>query len=276
MWVERDDVRINYEIIGDGPTVVLQTGGAGDGGMWKEHLRYLSDFRVVLLDHRGRGASSRPSGLTAHSMSHYVDVAVAVIEASSTEPVGFVGYSAGAQVGYALAASHSDLIASLVGLGVIWEPDPDPGGDAELEEYVDLLRTTGMAGLVTEVETEEGIELPGWLRDQFLSTDAEMFALNLEAWRDWTAPPLFSQIGCPTLLVAGALEDPSHLNELAATKIRRAEAHWLPVLGHVGAFLAAREQCEFIVPHLRATMSAFPVQDNWLVQRHRGSRRIAD
>ena len=196
-----------------------------------------------------------------HSMSHYVDDAVAVIEAASTDPVGFVGYSAGAQVGCALAASHSDLVASLIGLGVIWEPDPDPG-DAELEEYVELLRTKGMACLVTEVETEEGIELPGWLLAQFLSTDPEMFAVNLEAWRDWSASSLFSQIGCPTLLVAGALEDPSHLNELAATKIRRADAHRLPGLGHVGAFLAAREQCEFIVPHLRATLSAVPVQEN--------------
>jgi hypothetical protein len=93
-------------------------------------------------------------------------------------------------VGHALAASRSDLLASLVGLGVIWGPDPEPGGDAELEEYVDLINTLGMAGLVCEVETEEGIELPQWFREQFLSTDAEMFALNLEAWRDWTPSPL--------------------------------------------------------------------------------------
>jgi hypothetical protein len=147
MWVDRDDVRINDQIIGDGPTVVLQTGGAGDGGMWQEHLRYLSDFRVVLLDHRGRGASSRPSGLTAHSMSHYVEDVVAVIKASSTEPVE-----------------------------------------------------------------------------------------------------------CATLLVAGALEDPSYLNESAATKMPRAQGQWLPGHGHVGAFLAAREQCKLIVPHLRASL----------------------
>ena len=262
MWVDRDGVRISYELIGKGPTVVLQTGGAGDRGMWTEHLGYLTDFRVVLLDHRGRGASGRPANLAAHSMAHYVDDVVAVIEASSTAPVGFVGYSAGAQVGHALAASHPDLVASLVGLGVIWQPDPEPGGDAELKDYLDLLRTKGMAGLITEVETEEDIELPGWLRAQFLGTDPEMFALNLEAWRDWAASPLFSQIECPTLLVAGALEDPSHLNDSAAIKMQRAQAQWLPGLGHVGAFLAAREQCELIVPHLRATLSAVPIQDS--------------
>ena len=262
MWVNRNDVRIHCEIIGDGPTVILQTGGAGDGGMWKEHLRYLSDFRVVLLDHRGRGASSRPSYLAAHSMSRYVDDAVAVIEASSTAPVGFVGYSAGAQVGCALAASHPELVTSLVGLGVIWESSPSPDDDAELDEYVNLLRTKGMATLVTEVEMEEGIELPAWLLDQFLNTAPEMFALNLEAWRDWTAAPLLPRVRCPTLLVAGSLEDPSHSNESAAKRMRRAKAYSLPGLGHVGAFLAAREQCELIVPHLRATLAAAPVADN--------------
>jgi len=256
VWVDRHDVRIAYEIIGAGPTVVLQTGGAGDGGMWKEHLRYLTDFRVVLLDHRGRGLSSRPSSPAAHAMSEYVDDVVAVIAASSTEPVGFVGYSAGAQVGFALAASHPDLIASLVGLGVIWEePDPEQGGDAELEEYLAGLRTRGMAGVVTDVETEEGIELPPWLLAQFLNTDAEMFALNLEAWRHWTASPLLARIECPTLLVAGAREDPLQVNGSAVTRMRRAEAHWLPGLGHVGAFLAAREQCELVVSHLRSTLA---------------------
>jgi pimeloyl-ACP methyl ester carboxylesterase len=195
-------------------------------------------------------------------MSHYVDDAVAVIEASSTAPVGFVGYSAGAQVGCALAASHPELVASLIGLGVIWEPSPDPADDAELEDYVDVLRTKGMASLVTEVQTEEGIELPGWLLAQFLNTDPEMFALNLEAWRDWTASLLLPRVRCPTLLVAGALEDPSHHNESVAKRMRRAKAHWLPGLGHVGAFLATREQCELIVPHLRATLTAVPVADN--------------
>jgi pimeloyl-ACP methyl ester carboxylesterase len=154
------------------------------------------------------------------------------------------------------------LVASLVGLGVIWQPDPEPGGDAELAEYVELIRTKGLAGLVTEVQTEEGIELPSWLRAQFLGTDPEMFALNLEAWRDWAASPLFSQIDCPTLLVAGALEDPSHLNDSAATNMRQAKAYWLPGVGHVGAFLAADEQCKLIVPHLRATLSTVPMQDD--------------
>jgi pimeloyl-ACP methyl ester carboxylesterase len=222
--------------------------------MWQEQLRYLTDFRVVLLDHRGRGKSSRPSTLSAHEMSQYVDDVVAVIEDVSTEPVGVVGYSAGAQVGCALAAARPDLVASLVGLGGIWEADSDGGGDGGLEAYVERLRTGGMAGVVAEIQTEEGIELPGWLIAQFLDTDPEMFALNLEAWRGWTASPLLPRVECPTLLVAGAIEDPSRGNQTAAAKMPRAEAHWLPGLGHVGAFLASREQCELVVPHLRATL----------------------
>jgi hypothetical protein len=30
---------------------------------------------------------------------------------------------------------------------------------------------------------------------------------------------------------------------------------WLPGLGHVGAFLAARDQCQLFAPHLQATMA---------------------
>jgi len=253
MWVARPGVRIHCQIVGDGPTVILQTGGAGDGQMWQEYLPFLTGFRVVLLDHRGRGESSRPDQRSAHAVSEYVADAVEVIEAMAAGAVGFVGYSMGAQVGYALAASRPDLVTSLVGLGVIGDEAPDPTEGAELANF---LRTSGMEGLIEAVESEEGVELPDWLRAQFLATDAEQFALSVEAFSDWTPWPSLTEINCPTLLVAGALEDPTHLNETAADRLRRGRAAWLADCGHVGAFLAVRQQCELIVPHLRATIDA--------------------
>ncbi|HVQ86685.1 MAG TPA: alpha/beta hydrolase [Actinomycetes bacterium] len=251
MWVERDGVRINYSLIGDGPTVILHTGGAGDGAMWQEHLPYLRDFRLVLIDHRGRGASSQPTTLSGHAMIEYVSDVVAVVAELAVRRVGFVGYSMGAHIGYELAATRPDLIASLVGLGVTREIVPQPDEDVALAA---LVREHGMVALVNLVEEEERIALPEWLTQQFLDTNAEQFALSLEALKDWSVWPCFARIECPTLIVAGEAEDPPHLNAVAATKIALAQAVWLPGLGHVGAFLAAREQCQLIEPHLRSTL----------------------
>ena len=220
--------------------------------MWHEYVRHLVGYRLVMLDHRGRGRSDRPPEVAAHAISEYVCDVIAVIEALGVQRVGFVGYSMGAQVGYSLAATRPDLIASLVGLGVTWGPVSEPDEDIALASQV---RTQGMAALVALVEADEDIDLPPWLRDQFLDTDAEQFAISIEALKDWTGWPDYKRIESPTLLIAGEAEDPSHLNGAAVAEMSRGQAVWLPGLGHVGAFLAARDQCQLVAPHLQATLA---------------------
>jgi pimeloyl-ACP methyl ester carboxylesterase len=249
VWVARQSFWLHSEVVGDGPTVLLQTGGAGDRRMWREYLPHLDGFRVVTLDHRGRGRSDHAPKVAEHAIGEYVDDVVAVARALHAERVGFVGYSMGAAVGLELAARHPDLVASLVGLGVAWT-ESEPGEDAQL---VRLLRSHGMAALVDSVEDEEGIALPDWLRDQFLETDAEQFALSLEALDGWR--PDVAAVTCPTLLVAGTGEDPDGVNERAAARMPRGRAAYLDGLGHVGAFLAAQRQCDLIVAHLRDTLA---------------------
>lgn len=259
MWVERGDVRLWAEVSGTGPTVVLQTGGAGAGSMWREYVPQLDGFRVVALDHRGRGRSSKPGSAEQHAMPEYVADVVALADALSVPRFGFVGYSMGAQVGYALAAAHPDRVAALVALGGPWEQVPDP---TEPDELIDVLRTQGMPGLCTAVEDDEHLRLPDWLRQEFLGTDAEQFALSLDAWRGWTAWPQLGAVGCPTVVVAGELEDLELGNgewagrisdgQLAARGTASVTVRWLPGLGHVGAFLAAEQNSRTWVPKLRS------------------------
>ncbi|MFZ0325165.1 MAG: alpha/beta hydrolase [Actinomycetes bacterium] len=249
LWVDRDGFRIHCRVLGSGPTVVLHTGGAGDGTMWREYLPYLTGLRAVLLDHRGRGLTDSPTDVAGHSMGEYVSDVVAVARALDAPDISFVGYSMGAQVGYALAALHPELVTALVGLGGTWEVEADSDEDAQ---FASLLRRDGMAALVTAVEQDEGLTLPAWLRDQFLQTDPEQFALSIEAWADWSPWAVHASISCPTLLVAGSQEDPSRSNATAAAQMADARAVWLPDLGHVGAFLAAEDQCQVLVPHLRS------------------------
>jgi pimeloyl-ACP methyl ester carboxylesterase len=251
MRIVREGVGIHFETTGEGPTVVLHTGGAGDGGMWREHIPHLGGFRLVLLDHRGRGASDRPVAVEAHRMGEYVADVVAVLDALGEDRAGFVGYSMGAQIGYALAAAHPRRIRAMACLGVTDPQEPDPDGD---REYAALLRTEGCVGLIRAIEEEEGITLPAWLVEQFLATDAEQMALSVDAQEEWSPWPVHDRIACPTIIVAGTAEDPDRLNGEAAARMPAARAVWLDGLGHVGAFLAAAEQCSHIEPHLRAAM----------------------
>ena len=67
-YVERDDVRIFYEVYGDGdPTILLlPTWSIIHSRHWKAQIPYLArHFRVVTFDGRGNGKSDRPEGVAA-------------------------------------------------------------------------------------------------------------------------------------------------------------------------------------------------------------------
>jgi non-heme chloroperoxidase len=82
-FVERDGARIHYREEGTGFPVVLHTGGAGDGAMWDGagYTARLPGFRLILLDHRGRGRSSRVAGIEGHVPGAYVADVVATAAA---------------------------------------------------------------------------------------------------------------------------------------------------------------------------------------------------
>jgi pimeloyl-ACP methyl ester carboxylesterase len=235
---EGSGVRIHYEVVGDGPPLVLHTGLLGDSRMWRDagYVEALHGFRLVLVDHRGHGRSDRPAGLDAHRIERYAADVVAVLDALSIERAAFLGYSDGARVGYVLAAADPMRVAALVALGV---PGlHDAGERRELAELAALVRASGTGGLVDELERDEA-PLPAWLRAHFLETDAEMAALELEAWaRHWEGPwPLFETIEAPTLIVVGEGEDPDGQAERAVRAMRDGRHVVLPGVGHLGAFL---------------------------------------
>jgi pimeloyl-ACP methyl ester carboxylesterase len=131
--IERNGVGLYYEVTGDGPAVLLHTGGGGDGRMWTlaGYTEDLRAHRSLLLDHRGRGRSDQPAGIAAHRIEEYVADVIAVLDAAGVDRAAMVGYSAGAGVGFRVAAAYPDRISALVAIGNVPEPDEDDGSDSE-------------------------------------------------------------------------------------------------------------------------------------------------
>ena len=79
-FVDSGGIRIHYEVEGDGVPILLHTGAGGDLGMWRQagYPRGLDGTRVILMDHRGHGASDRPSWIDQHAMERYVGDVLAV------------------------------------------------------------------------------------------------------------------------------------------------------------------------------------------------------
>ena len=114
-YVERDGVRVFYEVYGAGePTVfLLPTWSIIHSRHWKMQIPYLArHFRVLTFDGRGNGRSDRPEGVTAYAEPEHAADALAVMDATDTERAVLVSLSLGAQRALLLAAGRPDRVAA--------------------------------------------------------------------------------------------------------------------------------------------------------------------
>jgi len=158
-YVERDGVKIHYEVFGVGePTVLLlPTWSIIHSRHWKMQIPYLARHcRVLTFDGRGNGRSDRPTAPEAYTEREFAADAIAVMDASQTPRAIIVGFSMGAQRGLLLAANHPERVEAAVFVGPSYQ-----GGGAPLPERV-------VYSWEDELDTDEGWAKHNkhyWLRD---------------------------------------------------------------------------------------------------------------
>lgn len=125
-WLQTDEqTTVSYLASGmTGPGVIVLHGLAGSGREFMSTARALADRRVLLIDQRGHGHSTRRPGNT--SRAAFVDDVVRVIEAEFDVPVAVVGQSMGSHTAMLVAAARPDLVNQLV----ILEGDAGAGTSA--------------------------------------------------------------------------------------------------------------------------------------------------
>jgi pimeloyl-ACP methyl ester carboxylesterase len=108
-----DGTTVSYSVFsGTEPTVVILHGLAGSAREFEPTAHALTGRRVILVDQRGHGHSTRTPPDT--SRAAFVGDAVRVIETESAGPVYLVGQSMGAHTAMLVAASHPNLVRRLV------------------------------------------------------------------------------------------------------------------------------------------------------------------
>ncbi|HEU4912575.1 MAG TPA: alpha/beta fold hydrolase [Actinomycetes bacterium] len=114
-YVERDGVRLHYEVYGAGETTVLllPTWSIIHSRHWKMQIPYLARHaRVVTFDGRGNGRSDRPE--SGYAQTEFAADALAVLDATGTGSAVLVSLSLGAQAALLLAADHPERVQSTV------------------------------------------------------------------------------------------------------------------------------------------------------------------
>jgi pimeloyl-ACP methyl ester carboxylesterase/predicted glycosyltransferase len=119
-YVERQGVKIHYEVFGAGePTVMLlPTWSIIHSRHWKLQVPDLARrYRVVTFDGRGNGRSDRPAGVEAYRPAEFTADALAVMDGTGTDRAVLVALSAGAMWALELGALHADRVAGIVFVG---------------------------------------------------------------------------------------------------------------------------------------------------------------
>jgi pimeloyl-ACP methyl ester carboxylesterase len=112
--IEHPRGRIDYEVAGAGPTLVLVPGSCSTGAAWRPVMAAWGDrFRCATTSLLGYGGTAERRSVDDTSIWHEADVLEEVIRTAG-EPVHLVGHSAGGLVGLAVALRKRVALKSLV------------------------------------------------------------------------------------------------------------------------------------------------------------------
>jgi pimeloyl-ACP methyl ester carboxylesterase len=113
--LDRDGVKIHYEVTGDGPALLLTHGYSATGEMWQGQLAALSPyFKVITWDMRGHGASDYPQDQGAYSEEATVADMAALLDAVGAKNAVIGGLSLGGYMSLAFHSTHPERTRALL------------------------------------------------------------------------------------------------------------------------------------------------------------------
>ena len=113
--LDRDGVKIHYDVVGEGPALILTHGYSSTGEMWAGQIAPLKKhFKVITWDMRGHGRSDYPQDPAAYSEAATVADMAALLDALGTKDAIIGGLSLGGYMSLAFHATHPDRTRALL------------------------------------------------------------------------------------------------------------------------------------------------------------------
>lgn len=245
-WNERkrqvalpNGMAISYVELGNpaGKPVLLLHGYTDSSRVWTVLAPWLEDFRLLVPDQRGHGASSAPD--CCYTLADYTNDARLFLDALGVEKAAVVGHSMGSMVAQRLAAEHPERVTKMVLAGStalaplkrgdwLWErmtalKEPIPSNTAFLAEW-------SYAATPTPVD-------PVFVRHM----DAEVAQVPMRVWRgvvrdlvDVPVGRFASEVRAPVLILSGGKDVlfPAEHHASLVAAYPGAETRLFPDLGH--------------------------------------------
>ncbi len=238
--VSANGLEIAYRLDGEGAeTVLLINGLAEEKESWGLQAGTVIEagYRVLSLDNRGIGGTTKPAG--PYTTCQMADDAKAVVDVLGIGEVHLLGFSMGGMIAQEYALAYGDTLRSLVLYATYAEPGPFCLRLSKTWET--LARNCGMAPTVralllwcfTPAFYEDQAALAGEFDDGVpaLNLTVESFLGQLAAIQRHDTADRLGSIGAPTLVLAG--KDDILIPPMQSRRIhdRMAGAEWLTVPG---------------------------------------------
>ena len=210
-----DGAQIAYRDVGQGTPLVLLHGLMAHGGFFREQAPLARDFRVIVPDLRGHGASARPGEQPAVEQIA-ADVAGLADALDLREAIG-VGWSMGATIlWHVLTGSAADRFAGAIvidmtarvlndaewGLGL--SPEACEARSAAIRDDFASFATQAGQGIVAQPPDDDARALADWASFEFGRNDPATIAALWASLVRQDVRALLEGIRHPTLVVHGA------------------------------------------------------------------------
>ena len=168
--IEMDDgVELAVDVAGSGPGLLLVHGFGGAKEDFADHVPALAvDHTVVVVDHRGHGASDGPDdpaaySPAAHSFERLVTDMFEVADALGLDRFRLLGHSMGGMVARRMVLERPDRIEALVLMDTA--PGPIPAFDVDLMDAGGMVALTqGKAALKELLDLGTPLNTPAYER----------------------------------------------------------------------------------------------------------------
>ncbi len=228
--LERDGVRLYYEVHGAGPTILLTHGYSSSSLMWKGQVEPLSKtHRLVIWDMRGHGKSDYPEDQAAYSEAATVADMAALLDAVDARTAIVGGLSLGGYMSLAFNAAHPERVEALLIIDTGPGYRKDEARDGWNQNAIRTAERWERDGL-----NRSGPASPEAGLSQHRSADGlAKAARGMLTQRDATVMNSLPTIAVPSLVVVGANDTPFlTASDYMAAKIPGAKKAVIPDAGH--------------------------------------------
>jgi (E)-2-((N-methylformamido)methylene)succinate hydrolase len=238
MKAERKGIEINYLSEGSGPPLMLVHGVGADLRSWDAIAERLSrQFRVIRLDLRGHGRSSR---IETCRLEDFLEDVSLVLDTLGVEKTHLAGFSLGGMIAQAFVLAHPKRIGKVAFISAVAGRTPEER--AGVMARARKVREEGIASVATAADDRwftEGFRRahPETVRqrlEELMANDHRSYCAAYSVFAGGDLGPRLGEIRHPTLIVTGEHDVGSNtrMARFMHESIGGSELHILPGLKH--------------------------------------------